>query len=132
MPVSDVEAAQNFYLDSMLDPEPPGGVAYGLLSGDPRAGGVELGADGGYARVAVADYSTFWTPADAGVKTSALLLFADATGAWSGPATYWGLWVGGTLWRFGKLDVDDPLYVTAAGPAPKIRIAVKFATALAA
>ena len=101
----------------------------GLLTGDPRNGGVELGPDGGYARITGCDNAsaTFW-PANAadGQKVSADLTPANATEAYSGTATHWGWFRTGETDPFNWGELDTDIVVDAAGPVPSFTCAISF------
>lgn len=93
-----------------------------LFTDDPRLGGVELDATGGYARVVVTNDGTSWPAASGGMKTCAVQTFADATGAWSDTATWWVLLDGSTMWDGAPLDDEIDINEAGAGPVvqPKI------------
>lgn len=121
MPFYDA-AAQNAALDALWGSQHgvtmPDTFEVGLFTGDPSDAGLELDPDGGYARIVCANDDTTWLPADEGVKTSVLLVFPDSTGEWSDDADYFGLFVGGTLFDFGRLT--DPVSVAVEGPGPQV------------
>lgn len=122
MPFLDVNL-QNAALDSLWGDHrganAPASFEWGLLTGDPRNGGVELDFTvGGYARVTVPNDNTTWADADEGVKTALGVTFADSTGAWSDDATWEGIWVGGVLSDAAPLA--EVISVSAAGTGPTI------------
>lgn len=92
-----------------------------LWFGDPRqAGAAELTSDGGYtpARINPVDWST---PAGGAIQARAL--FADATDAFSGPATHWALrGSDGNLWDADALT--KPLLVAGPGLIPPVIVIV--------
>lgn len=106
------------YIDTALDNLLGSGVAFefGLLTGDPRIGGVEITGPG-YARIAGVDDATFWQPSSGGQKVSLPQTFPASTDAWD-TATHEGRWIGGVLVDFEELS--EPIIVTAAGPGPTV------------
>ena len=109
------------YLDAMLGT----GAAFelGLLTGDPRVGGVEVTGPG-YARVAGVDDGTFWQAAADGIKSSFPQEFPAPTGEWD-TATHEGRWFGGVLVDFAPLD-SKVVVTSASSPAPVVRVSRKF------
>lgn len=71
----------------------PDTVYLHLYGESPLIGGRELTYGvGGYEPVTIANDNTAWTPATNGRKTNRVTFqFAQSTGPWSGPATYWWL-----------------------------------------
>jgi len=93
-------------------------VQFGLLDGDPRAGGLELTAEDnpGYARVTVTDWAGFWgDPVDGEIQGSKFF-FPNATDAWGSSAVFEGIWVNGVLWDFEP--IEDDVAAESAGPGP--------------
>lgn len=127
MPLIDV-AAQDYFLDAMWATAPGALLEVGLLTGDPRVGGVELTSEGAYERVAVVVYDGFWMASIDGLKRSELIAFPDTTGPWPTAATWEGIWVDGVLWDAGPLT--DPVVVTEAGPGVQVRLSRHFNSAL--
>lgn len=98
-----------------------------LFYGDPRDGGTELAADGGYARVTVD--AADWSAASGGEKTTAWMQLPPTTDAYSSMATHWALIASGeVLWDSGPLT--EPLEVTGAGDGPLVRAVVRFADSI--
>jgi hypothetical protein len=113
-------------------------VYYGLINGDPDAGGVEI-TGAGYARVAIPCNDTNWSaPATDGTfryKANLLAVtFGNPTGDWNAadPITHFGIWdapSGGNRMYDGLLPTprtivggDDP----ALAPPGSIRIRLAF------
>jgi hypothetical protein len=90
----------------------------GILTGDPRFGGVEFDSAGGYTRLPV-DQDTDWaTPADG--KITALLQFPDSTDAWTvagdvAQGTWWQLYDADTGDAWDGDALDEAIVVTDAG-----------------
>lgn len=117
-------AAQNYMLDRMWSAAPDTPVEVGLLSGDPRAGGVELAATGGYARYTVGTWGAFWTAAADGVKQSIEFDFPMPTDAWPVAAAWEGIYVDGVLWDAAPLL--EPVVVTGPGSGVTLRLSRHF------
>lgn len=101
----------------------------GLLTGDPRDGGVELGPDGGYARITGCDNASaaFWPDvATDGQKVSVDLTLADATDAFSDVATHWGWFRTGETDPFNWGELDADIVVDEAGPVPSFNCIASF------
>lgn len=129
MPFYD-DAAADAALDAMWGANHgstmPATFQVGLLTGDPRDGGIELTSAGGYARLTCTNGASFWGDAAGGTKTSVPVQLVNATGAYNDDADWWGIWVSGALFDFGRLT--DTISVTAAGAPPAFTISVYFAT----
>lgn len=83
-----------------------------LMDGDPRDGGVELAAVGGYARVTLA--AAAWATAVSRARTTTNpAQFPNPTAAWSATATWWALYDGATCVFAAPLAT--PVTVSAAG-----------------
>jgi hypothetical protein len=98
-----------------------------LFTDDPRLGGVELDATGGYVRVVVTNDGTNWPAASGGMKVGAFQTFPDSTAAWSDTAKWWVLFDhadGTTRWDAGPLD--DEIDVNAAGAGPVTRPSIYY------
>lgn len=123
MPFADT-AAQNAALDALWGadhgPTMPAMFEVGLLDGDPGEGGTELATVGGYARVDCTNDGTMWPPAEGGVKTSTVVAFPSTTDAWPDDAEFWGIYVNGALFDYGRLS--DPVAVDGAGPGPQLTL----------
>ena len=124
-------AAKNAALDAMWGASHaasmPATFQLGLLTNDPRLSAPVEVSGPGYARISGTNDGTFWDAAASGVKTSKVQTFPNATGAWS-TARFWGIWVTGELWDFGRLAED--IAVTAAGAGPAIKLRRTFASGL--
>jgi hypothetical protein len=100
----------------------PASFSLSLFDGDPRSGGVELAASGGYAAVAVANNSTNFPAPVSGEIVTPSFSFPTSTGAWSGEATWWVLRDGATLLEGGELD--DPVDVTTSGTTVQVSLSI--------
>lgn len=112
------DEARNLALDSCYGddrgPGWPGTVVARLFTDDPRDGGLELPAGGGYAAVTVPNTSVVFPAAVGGVKTVEVD-FGTTTGAWADVATWavlchptTGAWLDG-------VGLAEDVNVTAAG-----------------
>lgn len=121
-------AAQNNALDAMWGASHattmPASFEVALISGDPRQVTPTEMDYPGYARVAATNDASFWNDAADGVKTSVLTAFPDSTAAGTVTADFWGIYVAGALYDFGRLAED--IFVSGAGTGPKIRLKVRF------
>lgn len=101
-----------------------------LWTGHPLASGsAELAADGGYARLVVANSSTNFPDPTAGVVISADLVWPDPTGAWSDTATHFLLLDAAdstTRWYVGLLG--EEIDVTGAGPGFATQLSIPWNT----
>ena len=123
MPVHpDDIVGQNLLLDTMNTGE---AFELALLTGDPRAGGVEVSYPG-YARVTgLVDDATFWTtPAADGIREAAEQTFPESTDE-GGTATFWARYRGGVLWDFDELEED--IEINSAGVVPTVSVRTSFA-----
>lgn len=114
------EAAQDATLDAMFGDDAaatmPASFELALYAGDPALAGTELEADGGYARVTVANASSVFPAASSGVKVSAPIPFAAASGAWSDTATHYLLIdAADSTTRYFAGRLDDEVNVDDAG-----------------
>lgn len=82
-------AAQDALLDGVYGSGSPASFEIALFDADPVLGGVELAADGGYARVTVANDGTLFPGASGGSTTSASVSFGASSGAFSDTAPFW-------------------------------------------
>lgn len=113
------QVMQERSLDLFYDTAPnPFQVA--LFDGDPDLGGEEL-AGNGYARPSLD--TTDWSPAADGVKTSAPVTFAAATGAWE-TATHVGLYDATEAAWADVVPLAEPLDVTGAGDGPTVAVSI--------
>lgn len=100
-----------------------------LFAGDPLAGGVELDAAGGYARVTVTNDGTTWPGADGGATTSAIVPFATSTDEWTvagspAVATHFQLFATDTGDAGDSGLLGEPISVDAAGVTPPVELTV--------
>lgn len=115
MPLVDT-AAQNAALDACYGGDHaimwPAAFTVRLYDDDPRNGGLELPADGGYAAIIVDNDDILFPPADGGEKVAGPFDFGTSTDAWGGV----GLWVAfedsGVI--YDAVDIPDPVVVDAA------------------
>lgn len=134
MPWNDTDY-QNAALDALWgDSRGPNTCAtfeLGLLTGDPRLGGVEI-TGGGYARIAAANANTFWQDAANRLKRSLVQTFPTPTGLWD-IATHDGIWadVGGVMTLIDFAPLDRKVVADAGDPAPTVQIARRWNVGLA-
>lgn len=130
MPIISVEA-QNASLANDYGPthgaQSPDNLELGIWDDDPRFGGAELPADGGYARVPIS-HSDFSTPADG--KTTILVQLADSTDEWPTPGKWWVIIDAdtGDLWDGDALNT--PVVVAGAGSFDPMPVTVYHPDAL--
>ena len=104
---------------------------FGLMRGNPVAGGVEPDGTGAYTRISKANDATLWGTIGAtdtqvvNGGSSGAIIWPSTTGLYSitQPLDYWvayDLSAGGTLWYWGPLQTT--IQVTAAGDIPRIPV----------
>lgn len=123
MPLIDV-IAENVALDACYGDNHsttwPDSVTIRLFDGDPRDGGVELDAVGGYEGLTVTNDDTTFPPADAGAKTTPLLDFGTSTDAWSASATWAVIEADSILIE--AFQFDTPVTVAEAGVSVQVQL----------
>jgi hypothetical protein len=93
----------------------PATIRVRLFDGDPREGGAELPATGGYAAVTVNNASAVFPDASGGVKTTTPISFGTSTAAWGAVAT-WAVLENPTNGnRLDGVALAEDVNVTAAG-----------------
>lgn len=125
-------AAQNAALDALLSRDLSGiptTFEAALFTADPRLGGVELDATGGYARPTISLDLTDFPAAVGGQKVSVEVTYADATAGWSDTAPYVVLIDAAdstTQWYL--VPLTEEIDVTEAGPVPTAVLLIRFNT----
>lgn len=97
----------------------PASLQLALYAGDPTSGGSELSSTGGYARVVVANTTTNFPAASAGVKTNGVTVsFAASTAAFSAGFNYWAFLDGSSnLLDSGQVtdpNTNSPITITVS------------------
>lgn len=92
-----------------------------LFTGDPRTGGTELTATGGYARVSITNDGTNWPAPSGGMILGADQTFAASSGAWSDTATWWVLYAVDSGEMADGMPLDDEIDVSVTGETPRVR-----------
>lgn len=125
-------AAQNAALDALLSRDLSGiptVFEVAAFTADPRLGGVELDATGGYARATLSLNLTDFPAAVGGMKTSVPLTYADATGAWSDTAPYVVLIdAADSVTQWYLVPLTEEINVIEAGPVPTAVLLIRFNT----
>lgn len=104
----------------------PASFKFAIFAGDPRKGGVEMDAAGGYAAVTVTNNGTnFPAPAD-GQVTGAFQTFPTSTGAWTAAGvaadgTHWLLRDATTNAWYDSGELEEVASVDVAGVAVSAR-----------
>lgn len=124
--------AQNAALDALLSRDLSGIPTIfevAAFTGDPRLGGVELDATGGYARATITLNLTDFPAAVGGMKTSVEVAWPDATAAWMDTVPCVVLIDAAdsvTQWYF--VPLTEEINVTEAGPVPTAVLLIRFNT----
>lgn len=105
----------------------PTTIEVALFVGDPANGGTELAATGGYAAPTFNNDATTWpdAPADGSI-TSALLMIATSTGAFSGVADYFLIRDASTGDEWDSAPLTSPITVAEAGVIVQVQLTVYY------
>lgn len=119
-------AAQNAALDALLGRDVSGvptAWEVALFDLHPEEGGVELSADGGYARGSLSNDTTDLPAASDGLKTSVVVDFGTSTDAYSDTASYAVLFdAADSTTRWFAVPLGQEVDVPAAGVPVKVRL----------
>jgi hypothetical protein len=119
------DASLNNDYGAAKGPNAPASHELALFTADPRLGGTELAATGGYARVVIANNGTNWPGASGGSTTSAQIVLPTSTAAWSDTATWFVLFDAAdsvTRWDAGALAQEIDIDVAGADASTQLTV----------
>lgn len=119
-------AALDACYGSQRAPGWPSTVVVRLFTDDPREGGTELPATGGYAAVTVANTDAVFPPAAGGLKTTELIDFGDSSAAWGAVATWAVLEHPTNGNRLDGVELNEDVNVTAAGFGVRVALEIRY------